>query len=255
MDFFDEMLAYSYLKTSSLNLLLDSMPQSAPAAYQKSGKEIMAAALTGRIRTDASMLRQGSKNAAEAANIATMVATSVSTVRDNLNQMLTLAQEVKADPTKGSVNGAAFTALAEEISAISSGSKYNNISLLDKNGWTNDDRLAISSDGKSATLKIQVGYDSSTFTLNDLSYLDYLKDVDLSSGTLDIDALISDISTQINTVDVIYSRNDSLSESYASEAAVLVEQAEILEKAAQDAMPTEEDPLLRDIGSIISTTS
>ena len=201
------------------------------------------------------MLRQGAKNATEGANIATLIATSTSTVRDNLNQMLTLAQEVKADPTKGSVNGAAFTALAGELSSVASGTKYNNISLLDKTGWTNDSRLTISGDGKSSTFKLQMGYGSSTFTLNDLSYLNYLKSVDLSSGSLDIDALISDLSTQINTVDVIYSRNNSLSGSYTSEANVLVEQADILKKAAEDAMPSEEDPLLRDIGSIISTTS
>ena len=91
--------------------------------------------------------------------------------------------------------------------------------------------------------------------MNDLSYLNYLKNVDLSSGTIDIDALISDLSTQINTVGVISSRNNSLSGSYKSEAKVLVEQADILNKAAQDAMPSEEDPLLRDIGSIISTKS
>ena len=59
----------------------------------------------------------------------------------------------------------------------------------------------------------------------------------------------------INTVNVIYSRNNSLSGSYTSEAKVLVEQAGILDKAAKDAMPSEEDPLLRDIGSIISTKS
>ena len=216
---------------------------------------MMAAPLTGRIRTDASMLRQGAKNATEGANIATMIATSTSSVRDNLNQMLTLAQEVKADPTKGSVNGAAFTALAGELSSVASGTKYNNISLLNKNGWTNDSRLTVSGDGKSSTFTLQMGYGRSTFTLNDLSYLDYLKSVDLSSGSLDVNALISDLSTQINTVNVIYSRNNSLSGSYTSEAKVLVEQAGILDKAAKDAMPSEEDPLLRDIGSIISTKS
>lgn len=254
MNFFDDILTATYLKQASLSLLLDTLPQSVPTTYT-SDKEMMAAALTGRIRTDASMLRQGAKNATEGANIATLIATSTSTVRDNLNQMLTLAQEVKADSTKGSVNGAAFTALAGELSSVASGTIYNNISLLNKNGWTNDSRLTISGDGKSSTFKLQRGYGSSTFTLNDLSYLDYLKSVDLSSGSLDIDALISDLSTQINTVGVIYSRNNSLSGSYKSEASVLVEQADILNKAAQDAMPSEEDPLLRDIGSIISTTS
>ena len=183
---------------------------------------MMAEALTGRIRSDSAMLRQGAKNATEASNIASIVATSASTILTNLNQMLTLAQEVKADPTKGSVNGAAFTALAGELSSVASGTKYNNISLLDKTGWTNDSRLTISGDGKSSTFKLQMGYGSSTFTLNDLSYLNYLKNVDLSSGTLDIDALISDLSTQINTAGVVYSRNNSLSVSYKSEAKVLV---------------------------------
>ena len=254
MDFFDDILTATYLKRASLSLLLDSLPQSVPPTYT-SGKEMLAAALTGRIRTDASMLRQGAKNATEGANIATLIATSTSSVRDNLNKMLTLAQEVKADPTKGSVNGAVFTTLAAELSAIAAGTKYNNISLLNKNGWTNDSRLTVSGDGKSSTFTLQMGYGRSTFTLNDLSYLDYLKSVDLSSGSLDVNALISDLSTQINTVNVIYSRNNSLSGSYTSEAKVLVEQAGILDKAAKDAMPSEEDPLLRDIGSIISTTS
>ena len=94
MDFFDDILTATYLKRASLSLLLDSLPQSVPPTYT-SGKEMLAAALTGRIRTDASMLRQGAKNATEGANIATLIATSTSTVRDNLNQMLTLAQEVR----------------------------------------------------------------------------------------------------------------------------------------------------------------
>ena len=255
MDFFDEILASTYLQSSSLKLLLDSMPQSTSAVTQRSGKEIMAAALTGRIRSDASMFLQGSKNAVEAENMATMVANSASTISDKLSEMLTLAQQVKADPTQGSVNSASFKTLANEISSIATSTTYNNISLLNKGGWTNDSRLTISSDGKTSTLNIQLGYDSSKFTLYDMSYLSYLKNVDLSSPTLDIDALISDLSTQISTADLIYNSNDTLAKSYASEADFMTKQSDILAKAAQDAMPTEEDPLLRDLGSIISTTS
>ena len=60
MDFFDDILTATYLKRASLSLLLDSLPQSVPPTYT-SGKEMLAAALTGRIRTDASMLRKGAK--------------------------------------------------------------------------------------------------------------------------------------------------------------------------------------------------
>lgn len=254
MDFFDQLLTYTYLKSSSLNLLLDSMPQT-PVVTQKSGREMMAEALTGRIRSDSSMLRQGAKNATEASSIAGLVANSASTILDNLNQMLTLAQEVKADATKGAANSVKFKALAQEITATISNSKYNSISLLDKSGWTGDSRLTISGDGNSATLKIQVGYDKSTFTLNDMSYLNSLSSVDLSSGSLDLTALISNLSTNVTTANIVYSGNDALSKAYTSESEFLVKQADILDKAAEDAMPSEEDPLLRDLGSIISTTS
>lgn len=254
MDFFDSILTYSYLKSASLSLMLDSLPQSTPATYT-SGKTMMAEALTGRIRTNSAMLEQGAKNATEASNIATMIASTASSVVDNLNQMLTLAQEVKADSSKGSVNGAAFTTLAKEITSMVQGTVYNNISLLNKSGWTGDNRLTVSSDGKSATLGIQLGYDSSKFTLRDLSYLNYLESVDLSSSSLNLTNLISDITTQIGTANLVYGSNDSLATSYASESAFMVEQADILTKAAEDAMPSEEDPLQRDLGSIISLSS
>ena len=169
MDFFDQLLTYTYLRSSSLSLLLDSVSQTTPAITQKSGKEMMAEALTGRIRSDSAMLRQGAKNATEASSIASIVAKSASTILTNLNQMLTLAQEVKADSTKGAADSVKFKALAQEITATIANSKYNNISMLSKAGWTGDSRLRISADGNSATLKLQVGYDSSKFTLNDMS--------------------------------------------------------------------------------------
>lgn len=255
MDFFDQLLTYTYLQSSSLNLLLDNVKEQTPAITQKSGKAMMAEALTGRIRSDSSMFRQGAKNATEASNIASIVANSSSAILTNLNQMLTLAQEVKADSTKGAADAAKFTALAQGITSTIANSKYNSISLLDKSGWTGDSRLTVSGGGNSASLKIQVGYDSSTFTLNDMSYLNSLSSVDLSSGTLDLNALISNLSTYITTATIIYNGNTALSTAYANESAFLVKQADILTKAAKDAMPDEEDPLLRDLGSIISTTS
>jgi len=254
MDFFDDILTSTYLKSASLSLMLDNLQQLTSTSY-RSGDEMMADALTGRIRSNETMLRQGAKNATEAANMATMVATSASSVLDNLNQMLTLAQEVQADPTQGSVNAAKFTTLATSLSAMITGTEYNGISLLDKNGWTDDDRLTVSGDGNSATLTIQLGYGSSTFTLRDLSSLSSYQSVDLSDASLDINALVSDLSTQVSTVDLVSNSYSSLASSYTDESSLMVEQADILKKAAQDAMPTEEDPLLRDIGSIISTIS
>lgn len=103
--------------------------------------------------------------------MAGIVANSASTILSNLTDMLALAQEVKADSTKGAADSVKFKALAQENAAIISNSKYNGISLLDKSGWTGDSRLTVSSDGNSASLKIQAGYDNSKFTLNIMSYL------------------------------------------------------------------------------------
>ena len=88
-----------------------------------------------------------------------------------------------------------------------------------------------------------------------MSYLNSLSSVDLSSGSLDLTALISNLSTNVTTANIVYSGNDALSKAYTSESEFLVKQADILDKAAEDAMPSEEDPLLRDLGSISSTTS
>lgn len=251
----DQLLSDTYLQSSSLNLLLDSLKQQTPAIKQKSGKEMMAEALTGRIRSDSSMMLQGAQNATEASNIASIVTNSSSAILTNLNQMLTLAQEVKSDSTKGAADATKFTALAQGITSTIANSKYNNISLLDKSSWSSDGRLTVSSDGNSATLKIQVGYGSSTFTLNDMSYLNSLSSVDLSSSSLDLNALISNLSTYISNATIINNGSSALKTAYANESDFLTKQADILTKAAQDAMPSEEDPLSRDLGSIISTTS
>ena len=96
MDFYDQLMAYSFLKSGSLNMLLENLPQPVPVARYKSGSEMMAEALTGRIRSDSSMLQQGSKNATEAANIATIIANSASSIRDNLTSMLSVLKSFRS---------------------------------------------------------------------------------------------------------------------------------------------------------------
>ncbi|MCC8193560.1 MAG: hypothetical protein LIP28_02810, partial [Deltaproteobacteria bacterium] len=60
-----------------------------------SGKEKTAAALTGRIRSDAAVMRQGARNAAEAAGMAELVKNATLTVAGTLSEMQTLVQSVR----------------------------------------------------------------------------------------------------------------------------------------------------------------
>lgn len=254
MDFFDQLMAYSFLKSGSLELLLDNMPQRATAPRGKSGRQMMAEALTGKIRTNSAMLRQGAKNASEAAAMADSIANATSSLSSTLAEMLALAQKVQADPSQSATAGPAFQTLATTLAATVSGTQYNGISLLDNDGWGTDKRLTVSSDGATATVPIQLGYGTSKFTLYNLSGLKELTTVDLSTILpADLTALTDSLADYGNILAALNTNYTSLATSYTNEQNFMNEQAEILARAAKNALPDEIDPLLRSRGGILSS--
>ena len=254
MDFFEQIMAYSFLKSGSLELLLNNMPQRTAAPRGKSGKQIMAEALTGRIRSNSAMLRQGAKNASEAVAMANSVASAASSLSDTVSEMLALAQKVQADPSQGATAGPAFRTLATTLAATVSGTQYNGISLLDSDAWAADKRLTVSGDGATATVPIQLGYGTSKFTLYNLSGLKDLTAVDLNSiQPADLTALTNSLADYGNILTALNKNYTSLATSYTSEKNYMIEQAEILARAAKNALPDETDPLLRSRGAIFSS--
>lgn len=243
-----------------------------PTTTATTGKEKSAAALTGRIRSDSAVLLQGSKNASEAASMATMVKDATNSMAATMNEMLTIAQAVKNNEMTAAAAAPMFKTLASQLTGTIEGTQYNGISLLDKTGWTGDERLTVSGDGSTASLSIQVGNAASTFTLRDLSDLKGYETTDLTN-TGNLTTLIDNLTTDIGTLNTMSSGYQSVAGSYTSEAKFMEQQAETLAVAADraqfgasqsggDSGASEEtlksllmDMLLRDQGRLVDTSS
>lgn len=262
-----QFLAQALVNGGSLNeVVADTLlkPQTA------SGRQKSAAALTGRIRGDAGMLRQAGGNAAEASLMAGMVKDATFSLGENLNKMLTIVQSVANGETTAAEAKSAYDSLAGTVAATIGNTAYNGISLLDGTNWKNDERLTVEASGTAASLNIQLGNSGSAFNLRDLSHLtSFSAAADLTPAELDATKAV--LSLGITTVNTLSSGYGAMAESYASEAKHLKYQADNLALAAaraqfpaagDDAPPGEEavnalllDILLRDQGKLVDTTS
>lgn len=205
------------------------------ASPPASGREKAATALTGRIRSDSGMMRQASKNAAEGATMAVLIQDAALSLGEKLSEMQTVVQSYQAGQMTGAEAQDAFANLAQSISSTVSGASYNGISLLDKDGW--DSRLTPSGTGDTASLSLQLGNTTSTFTVRDLSDLKRFATIDIT--TLDaqgISDLAAGISTDIGSVAAIASGYESLAGSYTSDAKYFENQSELLAATAAQAI-------------------
>lgn len=266
-----EFLTQALVNGGSLNSAMAEMLFSSRPA-QKSGREIAAEALTGRLRGDSAALRQGAKNAAEAATMADMIKTATLSLGETLSEMQTLAQSVQNRNMSAADANPIYQSLASKLAATVEGTRYNGISLLDKSGWDSDGRVAVS--GDTATISIQVGNAATDFTLRDLSVLKNFSSSypDLTAlSDADVNILVENLSRSIGTVNTMSSGYQALSGSFTGEARYLEQQADTLTLAAQKAMPGGNLPdivdpesalenlmteiLLRDQGRVVDTSS
>lgn len=240
---------------------------------QGTGREKAAIALTGRIRSDAAVLRQSAKNASEGAAMASIIKESALSLGKTLSEMQTVVQSYKSGQMSGPEAQELFVSLARNVSAAVSGARYNGISLMDKAGW-DDERVTDS--GSTATISIQMG-SASSFSLHDLSPLKNMETLILADEQAadNLSALAESLSKSIGTVSTLASGYEALAGSYASQANALDNQAEILTRTAARAVfeagrspadvagPDPEktfnvlllDMLLRDSGKVVDTSS
>ena len=234
------------------------------AQPRDTGRDISNAALTGRIRSDAGMLRQASKNVSEGGSILTLAATATQSISAALTRMQTLAQGV-ADGTLTPAAQTEYNTLAANISGTIASTAYNGISLLNGNAWAGDERLSVSGSGlqKTGTLGIQAGTSSRPLTLTDLSSLEStLAGTDLSNTTNAAAAAttISNLLGSVNTLDQSY---ESQAGNFSSEAKSLKRQAGILAATAARAQQNPEvdsatlllDMLLKERGRLFVLSS
>ncbi len=201
----------------------------------KTGKEIVATALTGRIRSDSAVLRQGSKNASEAAAMAGMIKTATLSVGETLNAMQTIVQSVRNKQMTADAATPEYMSLASKLTATIESTNYNGIALLDNSRWAGDGRLAVS--GGTATLPIQMGNSAATCTIRDISAMKNLAAVNLAADDATLDGYLENIVDNIATANTMASGYESLAGSYTGEARYLEQQADTLALAAEKAQP------------------
>ena len=228
------------------------------------GRDISNAALTGRIRSDAGMLQQASKNTSEGGSILSMAATATKSISDALARMQALAQGV-ADGSLTSSAQTEYNTLAAGIVGTITSTAYNGINLLSGTNWGADERLAVSGSGlqKTGTLGIQAGTSSIPLSLHDLSSLQgTLAGTDLANPT-NAAAAATTVSGLLATVNTLTKSYEAQSGSFNSESKSLTRQADILTETAARAQQSPHldtsslllDLLLKDSGRLFTLSS
>ncbi len=223
--------------------LSSSLVESLLMPHKPTQREVSAKALTGRIRADAGMLSQASLNAAEGESISQISFDATKFIADSLGKMKTIAQSVSdgSAPITGELQ-TSYNNLAQGIANRITSASYNGISLLNRPGWTNDQRLSIAPDQKTATLSLQMGNASQTLTLRDLSSMN----ADVSAASIasqaDATSAVVGLSALIRNVEGLRDGYKAQASGYASEAASLSRQSDILSTAAKRAEGTERLP-------------
>ena len=236
------------------------------------GADLLGAALGGRLRGDAAILRQASSNVSEAQNMMNMAANAAGSIAGLLKEAKTLADDFLAAT---GLNPGAYDALYERyqplyeaisknIDSIIKNTAYNGIALLDGSAWTeSDERLAITrgvhDNPLAASVHIQAGESGFPLSFSNM-------DADFSSivtkcGLYGNPAIAKGLSSlqrsAQNLADLYAGRAGSLK----SQDASLQSQAKILEEAAAQRAKTPAPAsaenlllnlILRDSGGIFS---
>jgi flagellin len=191
-------------------------------------------AITGRLRADSATIRQAARNVQEAASMVGIAASAVGTIKTTLEEMESLAQQIKdGDLTYSASVAAQYNALRDKIVGIVESTLYNGIALLDSGEWDTEQidaggkvhiQSSLSSDATSG------GFDVTFRALDTIPWSTQLTGTDLGvAGTLQtqldrLSAYIGDMATQ----EELYSqREDGLN----YQATALESQADLLDQA------------------------
>lgn len=226
-----------------------------------------AKALSGRLRADAGMLRQASKNVSEGFSIMDTASSAMSAIKDILASMKSISDEVAAGTMTTANAKPLYKSLRDEMRGIITSTSYNGIALLDGTQWSTDSRMTTSGSGNtlSGSLNIQAGSDGFDLTLLDMksdlynAYDDGTANLANAAAAAATSARLSTDLTTVTTISDLYAGRSS---SMAGHSAALAKQADIMDAAAlvrekgNDGRTTEElllDLILRRSGSIVNT--
>ena len=211
---------------------------------RKSGREISAEAITGRLRSDVGALRQSARNLREGGAIAEIAQTGVNSIVGALEKMLEAAKgaadAIARNPSADtSAATAAYKTHADSIRSIISNTAYNEISLMDGSRWgTGKDERVNFSGGSTGSIGIQAGRGVRTLTLTDFSSdmaLNSVLDANPTSAS-ELDTLITNISVQIKNMKMHEKSYGHIASSMESEAKSLERQSRIMDLTATRAI-------------------
>lgn len=227
---------------------------------KRSGTDMMNDALTGLMRSDAAMLRQASKNMMQGKALLEAGSAGIESIQDKVRRMSEITAELQNDYTNAAALKVEYMELADNIKSIIEGTSFNGLSLLDGDGWADDERITTS--GMTGKLGLQSGKAQNELTLFDLKFY--------KSGWAASDLDQVNLSLTAGTLSQFMTTLEGMNESYKaragllnSEAATFERQAGILDKATGKAKPGDEgslrdalvEILMRDSGSVFSTNS
>ncbi|MDR3176550.1 MAG: hypothetical protein LBU06_08475 [Desulfovibrio sp.] len=210
------------------------------APRQKSGREIAAEALTGRMRSEAAGLRQSAQNAAEGTSIADTLIAAGESISESLSAMRSIAAGYPSMTAQERATAQTeYEAALSDIKNIVKSTSYNGMALLDGAQWSKDERTE---DGK---IKIRLGGWDKEISLTDLQsfagalpqWADIASDAATSATTL---------GSSLETMRVRDLSWQALEQSFKSNAEALERQAGILaDSAARSVLGAKDDPLAR----------
>ncbi len=223
-------------------------------------------AITGRLRSDSAAIRRAGKNVQEASAMVGIAAGAVGTIKGVLEEMQSLAQQIKDGVLTYSADVAnQYNSLRDSIAPIIEGTYHNGIAVLDKSQWGTDQ---ISSDGKVHIQSIPStagggGFDVVFQEMDEagLAALDggNLEDDPAGSLQTELDSLSTHIGDMATLEEIYSQREDGLT----YQATALDSQADLLDQAvdARRQTPTlslEEiliRLLMRDTGTLMDELS
>ncbi|MDR2799958.1 MAG: hypothetical protein LBB52_01665 [Desulfovibrio sp.] len=210
------------------------------APRQKSGREIAAEALTGRMRAEAAGLRQSAQNAAEGKSVADTLISAGESISESLRAMRSIAANYSSmTPEQRTAAQTEYETALSDINNIVKSTSYNGMSLLDSAQWGQDERTA---NGK---IKIRMGGWDKEIILTDMqNFVGNLPNwADVGNNTA---TAATKLETSLETMRVMSLGWQAMGSSFKSNAEVLERQAGILaNSAARSILGAKDDPLAR----------
>jgi len=252
---FSQIMSLSLLNNGCMDFFLSNISErldSKPDYTARSGRQIMAEALTGRMRGDAAVMRQGARNATEASAMAETAASAAHSLNKTLGEMVKLVDGAIQNPSTVSTVNDTFRTLAEKLQVTLDNARHNGIALLDGSQWAADSRVQAGSNGN-GSLTLQLGYRESDFALADLQDLKSIAQ-DLTTVP-DLNDLKTTLENYAKKTSLLAESYDKLAASYGSESSHMTDLAGIFDSSLDNALDFSLEPPLGGKGGIFSSAS